>query len=196
MTVREYTTKFTEKARFSEFYVSIEERRVERYIWGLRTTIHEFVQIQKLGTFQSVINAAKGRKREKNRQGEDKALGKRKWDGTNKDSKKGKTSGQECKVDQGSGVKQCPKCNCYHKGECNMNQKVCYKYGKPGHIATECKTGRLCYEWGSPNHIKLECPQSKGNNNQGRITDNRSADKKPDTSRPKARAFRMTAQEA
>nr|KAJ0192365.1 hypothetical protein LSAT_V11C800454700 [Lactuca sativa] len=196
MTVREYTTKFTEKARFAEFYVSTEERRVERYIWGLRTAIREFVQIQKPGTFQSAVDAAEGREREKNRQGEDRALGKRKWEGTNNDSKKGKTSGQERKVDQSSGVKQCPKCNRYHKGECNMNQKVCYKCGKPGHIATKCKRGRVCYGCGSPNHIKSECPQGKGNNNQGRITDNRSMDKKADTGRPKARAFRMTAQEA
>nr|KAJ0219575.1 hypothetical protein LSAT_V11C300131780 [Lactuca sativa] len=172
MTVREYTTKFTEKARFVEFYVSTEERRVERYIWGLRTDIREFVQIQKPGTFQSAVDAAEGREREKNRQG------------------------QERKVDQSSGVKQCPKCNRYHKGECNMNQKVCYKCGKPGHIATECKTRRVCYGCGSPNHIKSECPQSKGNNNQGMITDNRSMDKKVDSGRPKARAFRMTAQEA
>nr|KAJ0209241.1 hypothetical protein LSAT_V11C400226580 [Lactuca sativa] len=109
MTVREYTTKFTEKARFAEFYVSTEERRVERYIWGLRTAIREFVQIQKPGTFQSAVDAAEGREREKNRQGEDRALGKRKWEGTNNDSKKGKTSGQERKVDQSSRVKQCPK---------------------------------------------------------------------------------------
>nr|KAJ0213461.1 hypothetical protein LSAT_V11C400194320 [Lactuca sativa] len=184
--------KFTEKARFVEFYVSTKERRVERYIWGLRTAIHEFVQIQKSGTFQSVVDATEGREREKNRQGEDRALGKRKWDGTNNDSKKIKTSSQECKTDLGSRVKQCPKCNCYHKGECNMNQKC----GKPGHIATKCKKRRLCYGCGSPNHINSECPQSKGNNNQGRITNNRATDKKADTGRPKARTFHLMAQEA
>nr|KAJ0216260.1 hypothetical protein LSAT_V11C300142470 [Lactuca sativa] len=196
MTMREYTTKFTEKARVAKFYVSTEERRVEHCIWGLRTTICEFVQIQKLGTFHSIVDVAEGPEHEKNRQREDKAVGKRKWDGTNNDSKKGKTSGQKCRVDQGSGVKQCPKCNHYHKGECNMNQKVCYKYGKPGHIATECKTRRECYRCGSPNPINSECPQSKGSNIQGRITDNRPTSKNTNTSRPKARAFCMTAQEA
>nr|KAJ0201894.1 hypothetical protein LSAT_V11C600326700 [Lactuca sativa] len=184
ITVREYTTKFSEKARFAEFYVSTEERRVERYIWGWRTAIREFVQIQKSGTFQSVVDVAEGRECEKNRQGEDIALGKRKWDGTNNDSKKSTTSGQERKTDQGSGVKQCLKCN-----------QSLLQVWEARHIASECKTGRVCYRYGSPHHIKSECPQSKGNNNQGRITDNRSADKKAYTGRPKARAFRMMAQE-
>lgn len=39
MTMREYTTKFTEKDSFVNCYVSIEERRVERYIWGIRTIV-------------------------------------------------------------------------------------------------------------------------------------------------------------
>ncbi|CAI9272177.1 unnamed protein product [Lactuca saligna] len=46
---------------------------------------------------KSAVDAVEGREREKNRQGEDRALGKRKWDGTNNDSKKGKTLGQERK---------------------------------------------------------------------------------------------------
>ncbi|KAL4576382.1 hypothetical protein LXL04_012475 [Taraxacum kok-saghyz] len=55
---------------------------------------------------------------------------------------------------QGFGAKPCPKCNRYHKGECTTNQRTCYKCGKPGHLSTECKTGRVCYGCGSPNHIK------------------------------------------
>ena len=64
---------------------------------------------QKTCTFQSVVDAAGGREHEKNRQGEDRTLGKTKWVGTNYDSKKSKTLDEEIKVDQGSGVKQCPK---------------------------------------------------------------------------------------
>ena len=36
--------------------MSTEERRVERYIWGLKTAIREFVEIQKPGTFQFVVD--------------------------------------------------------------------------------------------------------------------------------------------
>ncbi|XP_023761374.1 uncharacterized protein LOC111909838 [Lactuca sativa] len=198
MTVREYTTKFTEKARFAEFYVSTEERRVERYIWGLTTAIHEFVEIQKPGTFQSAVDAAEGREREKNRQGEGKHSGKQKLESLNIDSKKGKTSSSDCNYEQQSGIEQCTICKRFHKGECNMNQRTCYKCGKIGHIASDCKVGKVCYGCGSPDHIRSNCPQNKGNNNQCIMTEkgNRSGDEKAETTRTKGRVFHITAQEA
>ena len=58
---------------------------------------------------------AEGRKREHNHQGEERALGKIKWNGRNNDSKKSKSSAQELMVDQGSGVEQCTICKRLHK---------------------------------------------------------------------------------
>lgn len=65
MTVREYTTSFTEKARFAEHYVSTEERRAERYIWGLKASIREFVLTMNPTTFQAAVNAAEVREKKR-----------------------------------------------------------------------------------------------------------------------------------
>ncbi|KAL4556843.1 hypothetical protein LXL04_035008 [Taraxacum kok-saghyz] len=71
MMVREYTTKIIEKARFANF------------------------MYPKPDTFKSAVDAAEGREREKNRQGEDRASGKRKLEVTNNEFKKGRTSSPE-----------------------------------------------------------------------------------------------------
>ncbi|KAL4578914.1 hypothetical protein LXL04_015046 [Taraxacum kok-saghyz] len=186
--------KFIEKARFAKLYVSTEEMGVERYIWGLKTSIREFVEIQMPGTFQSAVDAAESREREKNRQGEDKTSGKRKSEVTSNEFKKGRTVSPERKFEQDSEAKQCSKCNRYHDGECTMDQRTCYKCGKTGHLSPDCKVGKVCFGCGSPDHIRSNCPQNRGNNNQGKIADkdNRPADKKTETYKPKVRSYNMT----
>ncbi|KAL4566045.1 hypothetical protein LXL04_030154 [Taraxacum kok-saghyz] len=197
MTVRKYTTKFIEKARFAKLYVSTEEMRVERYIWGLQTSIREFVEIQKPGTFQSAVDAAESREREKNREGEDRTSGKRKSEVTSIEFKKGRTSSPERNFEKGFGTKQCSKCNRDHEGECTMNQRTCYKCEKTGHLSPDCKVGKVCFRCGSPYHIRSNCPQNRSNN-QGKIADkdNHPADKKAETYKPKVRSYNMTTHEA
>ena len=58
MSVQEYTTKFMEKARFTEIYVPIEERRIEKYVWGLKSNIREFVMTRNPMTFKVAIDVA------------------------------------------------------------------------------------------------------------------------------------------
>jgi hypothetical protein len=58
MTVQEYTTKFMEKARFAEIYVPTEERRIEKYVWGLKGNIREFVMTRNPMTFEAAIDMA------------------------------------------------------------------------------------------------------------------------------------------
>ncbi|XP_024995866.1 uncharacterized protein LOC112529018 [Cynara cardunculus var. scolymus] len=66
MAVQEYTTSSIEKARFAEHYVSTEERRVERYIWGLKASIREFVLTMSPTTFQEAVNAVEIQEKEIN----------------------------------------------------------------------------------------------------------------------------------
>jgi hypothetical protein len=87
MTVQEYTTKFMEKARFAEIYVPTEERRIEKYVWGLKGNIREFVMTRNPMTFEAAIDMAELTEREKNRQIGERAGDKRKWDGSKYDSR-------------------------------------------------------------------------------------------------------------
>ena len=63
--VRAYTSLFIEKARLAESYMPIEERRVERYVWALRSSIREFIDTRNPTTFEEAIDAAEHTKREK-----------------------------------------------------------------------------------------------------------------------------------
>nr|KAJ0199768.1 hypothetical protein LSAT_V11C600337010 [Lactuca sativa] len=140
----------------------MEERKAERYIWGLKTAIHEFIEIQKPDTFQSAVDPAEGRD----------------WKVQIQTQRKARPFSSYCDYEQQSGKGQCTICKRFHKGECNMNQRTCYKCRKIGHIAPDCKICKVCYGCGSPNHIRSNCPQNKGNNNQRMMTEkgNRSGD--------------------
>ncbi|XP_024989274.1 uncharacterized protein LOC112523832 [Cynara cardunculus var. scolymus] len=76
--VRDYTEKFIEYSRFIELYVSLESRKVERYIYGLKPSIRESVIAMDPATFTLAVNVAEVMERNKNRQGEEKVLEKRK----------------------------------------------------------------------------------------------------------------------
>ncbi|KAI3672993.1 hypothetical protein L6452_39099 [Arctium lappa] len=201
MTVREYTTSFTEKARFAEYYVSTEERRAERYIGGLKASIREFVLAMEPITFQAAVNAAEAREKEKNRQEAERGNIKRKWEGPSNETKKSKFSGPERKTWQGQAVKPCSRCNRVHKGECLIKPRVCYRCGRPGHQSQDCKVERrerLCFICKSPNHIQANCPQQKNEyaSGQGGNRNGKWEEKRSEASKPKGRVFQMTTTEA
>ncbi|KAI3789919.1 hypothetical protein L2E82_02726 [Cichorium intybus] len=86
-TVQQYTLDFNEKARFAQHQVDKEERKIDRYLWGLKTQIREFLPSSRYTTFQQVAEAARSRERELQRQEEERRTErevggfKRKWEG-------------------------------------------------------------------------------------------------------------------
>lgn len=64
-TVLKYTAKFNEKARFAKYQVATEERRIKRYIWGLRAGIRGPVQQARPATFQEAVELALMAEKEK-----------------------------------------------------------------------------------------------------------------------------------
>ncbi|KAJ9561114.1 hypothetical protein OSB04_006274 [Centaurea solstitialis] len=174
MTVQDYTNKFMEKARFAEIYVPTESRRIERYVWGLRSNIREFVMTKDPTTFQ------------------------RKWETSSGDLRRPKTARVEHRTASKWGPKPCGKCNRIHQGECLADTNGCFKCGKTGHLERSCPNLRACYNCGANDHLKTECPllKRKPRSGFGGSKSEGATERKTEPVLPKARVFRMTADEA
>ncbi|KAI3791119.1 hypothetical protein L2E82_04735 [Cichorium intybus] len=56
--MQEYTSSFLEKERFAEHQISTEKRKIEKYVWGLKTQIREIVQPLHVSSFRQVVDRA------------------------------------------------------------------------------------------------------------------------------------------
>ncbi|GKA03977.1 zinc finger, CCHC-type, retrotransposon gag domain protein, partial [Tanacetum coccineum] len=152
-----YTEKFNEKARFTKYQVATEERKIKRYIWGLRSGIRGPVQQARPATFQETIELALIVEKENNRQLEGGGDNKRKRENRDDDVKKIKTnSGKKENVGE---YKLCTICKKTHKGECWHDN--CRNSGKSGHTSKECKAEWVCFKCKSPGHKIVDCPERK-----------------------------------
>ncbi|GJX63117.1 zinc finger, CCHC-type, retrotransposon gag domain protein [Tanacetum coccineum] len=157
MTVPKYTAKFNEKARFAKYQVATEERKIKRYIWGLRAGIRGPVQQARPATFQEAVELALMVEKENNRQLEEGGDNKRKRENRDDDVKKIKTnSGKKENVGE---YKLCTICKKTHKGECWHDN--CRNCGKSGHTSKECKAEWVCFKCKSPGHKIVDCPERK-----------------------------------
>ncbi|KAJ9543820.1 hypothetical protein OSB04_023527 [Centaurea solstitialis] len=198
LSVQDYTTRFIEKARFAGVYVPSEERKVERYIWGLRGILREFVLSKEPATFQAAITATETIECEKNRQMTERSGDKRRWEGPVSDPRKGKFPRVESRGGPNPSTRPCGKCQRFHQGDCRSGPPTCFRCGQPGHLSRDCTSRKSCFQCGSPDHFRTECPQLKkggGPVPRERVVAPRD-DRKAAPAPVRARAFRMIAEEA
>ncbi|KAI3787689.1 hypothetical protein L2E82_00022 [Cichorium intybus] len=209
--VQEYTTEFNEKARFAAHQVDTEERKIDRYLWGLRTQIREFLQSSSFITYQQIVEAAKSREKELRRQDSerkgDQGSGgqKRKWEGKPEGSfQKQPVSSYQYRGDpRKTENKWCEKCRRKHAGNCDTSTPslMCYQCGKTGHMARDClEKNRVCFNCGESGHIRPDCPKPRTDSRReipraGR-GDNRGDRRDRGGGNVRTRAFQMTVEEA
>ncbi|GJX31372.1 zinc finger, CCHC-type, retrotransposon gag domain protein [Tanacetum coccineum] len=166
MTVPKYTAKFNEKARFAKYQVAIEERKIKRYIWGLRARIRGPVQQARPSTFQEAVELALMVEKENNRQLEEGGDNKRKRENRDDDMKKIKINGEKTK--NASKYKPCTICKKTHKGKCWHED--CRNCGKPGHATKDCKADWVCFRCKKPGHKIADCPERNPHDTQPQKT--------------------------
>ena len=179
-----YTNRFHELARLVPHLVTPENKRIERYIWGLVPQIRGFVRASKPATLQSAIMLAgtmtddvvragtlsKSNTSEKRRMNDQ--PDRRSRQGSEKRQNTARNYGVatqtahvlERRTYSGDAPK-CAKCPLHHHGQCSK----CEKCNRVGHFAKYCKIDapRACYECGSPDHMKNACPKlTRGNENR------------------------------
>ncbi|KAJ9563826.1 hypothetical protein OSB04_008986 [Centaurea solstitialis] len=170
------TARFHELAQLVPHMVTLEEKRIDRYIWGLAPEIRRMVTSANPTTIQSAVVLANRLANDVVRSGvgtKNSMGGKRKLEGQSGRKPSGGSSQSTHSLknyvaktqDQGTykgSYPECKKCNRHHWGNC----LYCEKCKKLGHSTQYCRKGegvpsegRKSFECGNPNHFKNKCPK-------------------------------------
>ncbi|KAI3494637.1 hypothetical protein L1887_40554 [Cichorium endivia] len=179
--IEKYIVRFHELARLVPHMVTPEEKRIDRFIWGLAPEIRGMVTSANPTTIQRAVVLANrltndlirtratttegsNSKRKSDQQEERRSGGKSRR--KPKTSKNFVVKTQEPEVTMTQERKQymgphpkCGKCNYHHAGAC----WVCSKCGRLGHLVGYCRQNKegakACYQCGSTDHLRNACPK-------------------------------------
>jgi hypothetical protein len=184
--IDQYTARFHELARLVPHMVTPEEKKIDRYIWGLAPEIRGMVTAANPTTIQSAVVLANRLTNDVIRSGgalKGNDAGKRKLDNHSRQRGGGNSDKRQMVARNfgmaAQGPKQyngphprCNKCHFHHSGNC----PVCERCKQTGHFAKYCRVGNgnnrpkaACFECGSQEHLKNACPKliRTPNNNVG-----------------------------
>ncbi|GJY81689.1 putative reverse transcriptase domain-containing protein [Tanacetum coccineum] len=203
-----YTDRFHELARLVPHFVTLESRKIKRYVYVLAPQIRGMVAAMKPKTIQKVVQISGALTDEAVRNESIKKVKKRgnvgepSKDKNGRDDNKRTRTGNAFASTANPGGREnigawpkCTTCNSYHafRGPC----RTFFNCNRPDHLAKDCRgvprnvnyvnarnpTVRTCYECGSTDHVKSACPRlNRGRGNQG--------------NQAKGRAFMLGAEEA
>ncbi|GJY22959.1 putative reverse transcriptase domain-containing protein [Tanacetum coccineum] len=182
-----YTDRFHELARLVPYLVTLENKRIKRYIYGLAPQIRVMVAAIEPTTIQSDVLKAGMLTDEAIRNGALKKKTKKRWnngepsrDGNvrddNKRSRNGRVFATITNPVRKEYIGMAPKCpNCNYHQQPEVPCRLCTNYNCFGHIAKDCRVGPrvvnplnarnptaargMCFECGSTDHYKASCPR-------------------------------------
>ena len=135
LTVAQYEAKFTELSRHAKDMVDTEEKKVRRFLRGLRPPIHDQLVVLMLTEYRDVVNITlvvercfEDRQRMYERRNE-------KRGGVRPQGGGGFIKMQKVQVGQQGNQVVCSKCK--KEGHIGRNYKNCFTFGQSGHMSRE-----------------------------------------------------------
>ncbi|GKE43884.1 putative reverse transcriptase domain-containing protein [Tanacetum coccineum] len=179
-----YTDRFHELARLVPHLLTLESRKIERYVYGLAPQIRRMVAAMEPKTIQKAVHISGALADEAIRNGSIKKVEKRGNVGEPSKDKNGRDDNKRSRTgnafattanpigrENTSTWPKCTTCNSYHApgGPC----RTCFNCNYSGHLEKDCRgvprnvnhvndrnpIVRACYECGSTDHVRPACPR-------------------------------------
>nr|KAJ0185840.1 hypothetical protein LSAT_V11C900506620 [Lactuca sativa] len=175
------TSRFNDLANLFPGMVTPEDRKIERYIWGLASPVQAISLSVEWTVCPTGYHEPTGREEEHWRHQKEVSWGKK------EESKHHKVEPEPLAVyaavtntptptkSYSGTLPHCIKCNFHHVG--NYREVICNKCNMRGHISRYCRrnptttaeVSRNCYECNQPWHFRMDCPQLKKQGGNGRV---------------------------